>query len=189
MTTGDRLNRSYLIQGFGLYLFILTAAALVDYFSSYPNPLSRIHLPPLSGMDFTMPVGIIVSATAQELLFRGYILQGLGLLTRNRILLALVVGFLFMMGHVTNAGSTFNVLLLDFEGGFFLTITTLKSNGLELAIGIHVAHNLLAGLMYWSARYEPVYLTILFPICAVIMYLVIFRRKAIAYRESATSEE
>jgi uncharacterized protein len=185
ITTGDRLNRRYLVQGFGLSFLLFSAAFMVDYFLSCSNPLSGVHLPPLSGMHFiAIPLRITISATREEVQFRGYMLQGLGLLTRNRIVLALVIGLLFMMGHLGKPGLTYNILLADFEGGVFYTIMTLKSNGLEFAIGSHIAYNLAGGLIAWSLSYTPMYFPILFPICAVIMYLIIFRRKPIPHTES-----
>jgi uncharacterized protein len=179
MTTGDRLNRCHLIQGFGLSFLLISGAYMVDYFLSYPNPLSRVHVPLLFGIDFiTILVGLTITATAEEVLFRGYMLQALGLLTRNRIVLAVVIGFLFTMLHLTKPGLTYYILLGHFEVGVFLTIMTLKSNGIELAVGSHVAYNLAGVVIWWSVGYTPTHLSILFPICAAVTYLVVFRRNA-----------
>jgi len=186
ITTGDRLNRGYLVQGFGLTFLLVSAAMMVDYFLSCPNPLSGVDLPPLSGMHFiSIPLGFTISATREEVQFRGYILQGLGLLIRNRIVLVSVIDLIFMMGHIGKPDLTYTILLAHFEAGVFYAIMTLKSNGVEFAVGSHIAYNLVVGLIGWSVPYTvPIYFPILFPMCAVIMYLIIFRRKAVPQAET-----
>jgi uncharacterized protein len=188
VTANAHLDWKRLTQGFGLYFLLLIAASVVEYLCAPSSLRFRINLPQLSGTASTALVGIITTATAEELFFRGYMLQGLGLLTRNRMVLASISGFLFMAAHAPLEESSNRLFLLScFEMGFFLTIITLKSNGLELAIGMHIAHNLAADLIHWSTQYQPVYWTILFPLGAMIMYLLVFRRKAITYPETATS--
>jgi membrane protease YdiL (CAAX protease family) len=160
---------------------------LVDYAHLYPNMYLGTMLPLSLDAALMMPVEIMICAVAEELLFRGYILQGLGLLTQNRILLAIVNGLLFMWIHVTTVGWDYIPLLKIFEIGFFFTIITLKSNGLELAIGMHVAHNLVASSFHCNTPCEHlVHWEIWLPICAVIMYVVLFDGKTISHPETAT---
>jgi len=146
----------------------------VDYNKLFSDQQFGIRLPRAADTLLTIPLQIVISATAEEMLFRGYLLQGLGLLTRNRVVLALIAGLIFMGAHM--ADPAIASLFLVFEVGFFLAIITLKSNGLELAIGMHIAHNLAARLINYSTLYQPIYLPIFFPISAVIMYLVLSRR-------------
>ena len=58
---------------------------LVDYAYLYPNMYFGTILPLSLDAALMMPVGIIIIAMAEELLFRGYILQGL-VLDQNRML-------------------------------------------------------------------------------------------------------
>jgi membrane protease YdiL (CAAX protease family) len=159
---------------------------LVDYAYLYPNMYFGTMLPLSLGAVLMMPVRIIINAVAEELLFRGYILQGLGLLTQNRILSAIVNGLLFMIVHMTAEGQDYKFLLVLFEAGFFFTIITLKSNGLELAIGMHLANNLVIRLFHCSTLCEPVHWEILFPVIAVIIYVILFGRKPVSHSKSAT---
>ena len=187
ITAHNHISKKFLIQGFGLYFLFRAAAMLVDYAYLYPNMYLGTMLPMSLDAALMMPVGIIINAVAEELLFRGYILQGLGLLTRNRMLLAIVNGLLFMIAHMTAEGQGYKVLLVLFEAGFFFTIITLKSNGLELAIGMHVANNLVMGLFNCSTLCESVvHWEILFPVIAVIIYVILFGRKPVSDSKSAT---
>ncbi len=182
LTANNRLNWKLLAQGFALYfLFLLVMATLTGYLVDGSSFLTGAELPHGSG---TAAIGLIggtiLSAAAEEVFCRGYILQGLGLLTQNRILLASASGFLFAVHHLPLAGSNEMLFLLAcFEIGFYLALLTLKSNGLELAIGMHSAHNFALTLTHHIRAYQMIHFTILFPISAVIMYLILFGRKTI----------
>lgn len=92
---------------------------------------------------------------AEELFFRGYLLQALGLLTRKRVILVLLSGFLFLLPHLANpelylgedALSNFILTaLFYFLFGSLTVWATLKDNSMEVAIGAHAANNLYVGL-------------------------------------------
>ena len=87
---------------------------------------------------------------SEELVFRGYVLQGTAPLVRNAWLLAGLNGFLFMLPHLWNPGvqDDFIVMALYyFSVGFLLAILTIRTNSLELAIGTHVGTNLSCALV------------------------------------------
>ncbi len=91
-----------------------------------------------------------LQSSAEELFFRGYLLQGLGLLTRSRLLLAVVTGLVFAGLHLENpeAGSEFWLVMgFYFAFGAALALITLRDDGLELALGIHAANNLFTALV------------------------------------------
>ncbi len=86
-----------------------------------------------------------IQTSTEELFFRGYILQGLGLITRQPLILMMINGFLFMLPHLANPEVQRGFLwmaLYYFAFGVFCTLLTLKDNRLELAFGIHAANNL-----------------------------------------------
>ncbi len=91
-----------------------------------------------------------IQATTEELLFRGYLLQGHALLTRRVWLLALVNGVLFMLPHMgnTEVASGWALAAAYYFGfGAFVTLLTVRTGTLEPAIGVHVANNLLGALV------------------------------------------
>ncbi len=91
-----------------------------------------------------------VQTTAEELLFRGYLLQGLGLLTRRTVVLVVVSGVLFAVPHLGNpeVGSGFALLATYyFLFGAFAALVALRAGSLALVIGVHAANNLLGALV------------------------------------------
>ena len=87
----------------------------------------------------------------EEVFFRGYLLQGLSLIARNRVVITIVSSVLFVLPHLANPE--------PFEYGFapyatslfmfalFMTVIVLVDGGIELAIGYHALNNLWIGLI------------------------------------------
>jgi len=87
----------------------------------------------------------------EEIFFRGYLLQGLSLIARNRVVMTIVSSVLFVLPHLANPE--------PFEYGFapyatslfmfalFMTVIVLVDGGIELAIGYHALNNLWIGLI------------------------------------------
>jgi uncharacterized protein len=85
------------------------------------------------------------------LIFRGYLTQAFGLLGRGIWLAWIVPALMFGLLHGVNPeieAFGFSTMMVYYIGmGLFLGWITLKSKGLELAVGLHVANNLYASLM------------------------------------------
>jgi len=97
---------------------------------------------------------LFIQTTAEELFFRGYLVQWFGLVTRNKWVQSAVIGFVFMVPHMLNpevadlGGIDY---LLGVSGyffvGFALTWVCINSGTIELAIGAHFANNMLVSVL------------------------------------------
>lgn len=105
-------------------------------------------------------IGIImvpIQTTFEELLFRGYFMQGLGSIFRSRAVALILSSTLFGLLHIANpevAKLGYQALIVYIGTGFFFGIMTLMDEGMELAIGFHAANNLLTALLVtadWTA--------------------------------------
>ena len=90
---------------------------------------------------------VSIQSGAEEVFFRGYIMQGLSLLTRNRLFLALSTAFLFTVPHLaTNTDlKVIDVVVLSLvimPPGILLAAMTLLDGGIELAVGFHAMQNI-----------------------------------------------
>lgn len=100
---------------------------------------------------------IPLQTSFEEYLFRGYIMQGLGIATKNRAIPLIATSVIFGLMHIANPeiGRLGYGLLVFYIGtGFFLGIITLMDDGLELALGFHAANNLFGALLVtadWTA--------------------------------------
>lgn len=181
-------------KSFGLFFGLVALSTLVDYFL---NPSTyQISLNPERFWIFAPLAAILIpiQTTAEELLFRGYLLQSMALLTRNSAALVLVSGVLFMIPHLANPEMTagfWSMAFYYFLVGGILTVITLRSNSLEMAIGIHAAINLFAALIvnyansaletesiFYCTQIEPIFTVVSFLVIALVFYLLMFRTRA-----------
>ena len=88
--------------------------------------------------------------SAEELVFRGYLMQGFGILSGNRwfplLITSVIFGSLhFMNPEVEKMGSVTMVFYIG--TGLFYGIATLMDNGLELSLGLHASNNVIAAFL------------------------------------------
>ena len=89
----------------------------------------------------------------EEVFFRGYLLQALGLTVHNKWFPLLTTSLLFGLMHIANPEVEklgYSLLIYYIGTGIFLGITTLMDDGLELALGFHTANNLFTALLVTS---------------------------------------
>jgi membrane protease YdiL (CAAX protease family) len=96
-----------------------------------------------------------IQSATEELIFRGYIMQGLALLTRRPVLIAIASSLLFAVPHLLNPEvSRHGTLVMAanyFAIGMVLSTIALRDGRLELAIGLHAMNNVFLALV---ANYE-----------------------------------
>ncbi len=84
-------------------------------------------------------------AAFEEVLFRGYLMQGFAVWTRNRWMPVIITSLLFGLMHSFNpeidAYGFWTMLPQYVFFGLVFAIPTLLDNGIEIAIGAHAANN------------------------------------------------
>jgi hypothetical protein len=93
---------------------------------------------------------IPIQTTIEELVFRGYLMQGLKMKMGSSKHAVILSGIMFGVMHLGNPeieaiGS--HVLIYYVVSGIFLSALALFDNGLELSIGYHAANNIFAALL------------------------------------------
>ncbi len=98
-----------------------------------------------------------LQTSSEELIFRGYILQGIKSLTGSILTPILVSGFMFGMMHIANpeiAKIGYHILIYYITVGVVLGAIVYYDSGLELSLGFHAANNLITALLItadWQA--------------------------------------
>ncbi len=94
----------------------------------------------------------------EEYLFRGYLMQHIGVLVKNKWFPLILTSVLFGIAHSANpevgAIGFWKMMIFYVGTGLLLGIMTLMDDGLELALGFHLGNNLLASLLVtadWTA--------------------------------------
>ena len=94
-----------------------------------------------------------IQTSAEELIFRGYVLQGVNKRTGNAILSVVISGLMFGMMHISNpeiAKMGYHILIYYVAVGIVLGFIVYFDSGLELTLGFHAANNLITALLITS---------------------------------------
>lgn len=97
----------------------------------------------------------------EEYFFRGYLMQGVGLLAKNRWIPLLFTSIAFGLVHAANPEIEklgYGLMVYYIGVGLFLGVITLMDDGLELALGFHISNNIFIALLItssWSALQTP----------------------------------
>lgn len=138
------------LTGFALWFGMLLVLLAVSY-ALAPSDFTLTFEPTQWGLLLLASLLLTpIQIAAEELFCRGYLMQGLGLLTRNRLVLVSLPSLLFAMGHFGNpemARGAVWMALQYWSLGVFLALLTLRDNRLELALGIHAAQNMFVLLL------------------------------------------
>ncbi|MGB0838405.1 MAG: lysostaphin resistance A-like protein [Flavobacteriaceae bacterium] len=128
---------------------VVVVSGLVDYMSR-PEEFELIFdLKKFAALAVVALIFVPIQTSFEELMFRGYFMQALGGLSKNRWLPLIVTSVIFGLLHganpeVTKLGS---IILVYYIGtGFLFGIMTLMDEGLELAMGFHAVNNVIAAL-------------------------------------------
>ena len=110
---------------------------------------------------------IPLQTSFEELLFRGHMIQGIGIHTKSRAAALMITSILFGLMHIANpeVGELgYGILTYYIGTGFLFGIITLMDEGLELVLGFHAANNLIGALLVsaeWTAfRVDSLYIDI-----------------------------
>lgn len=190
ITAADRIRWKRIFAGAAVWFCIAALIATVEALL-YPGRYV-LTFQPVALLIFTVFALILIpiQTSAEEVFFRGYLLQWMGLRLKNKWFLSLLNGILFFLPHAANPEMATDSLLVGlgyFATGFFFTLITLKDNGMELALGTHAANNLFAALfanytvtalpspsLFTIQILDPVYSLISLVIGQVVFYLIFF---------------
>ena len=93
---------------------------------------------------------IPIQTSVEEIVFRGYLMQGFGHWLNSRFMALFLTSTVFGSLHLANPEITalgYEFVILYITVGFVLGIMTLMDEGLELALGFHAANNLIVALL------------------------------------------
>lgn len=192
LVTGEaRIRWGRIFAGAGVWLLIAAVISTIEALL-YPGRYV-LTFQPVTWTIFTVLALLLIplQTSAEEFLFRGYLLQWMGLRLKNWWLLSFLNGLLFFLPHAANPEMATHSILIGlgyFVMGFFLTLITLRDNGMELALGMHAGNNLFAALFanysitalpspsfFTIQTLDPVYSLISLVLGMIVFYLVFFR--------------
>lgn len=143
--------------GFGLIAVFTVLVTGYDYYTNPEDYVLQFQLVPFLILAVIAIVMVPLQTSFEEYLFRGYLMQGIGVLAKNRWLPLIITSVVFGGLHMANpeVDKLGPVIMVFYIGtGFLLGIMTLMDEGMELALGFHAGNNLIAALLVtadWTA--------------------------------------
>jgi len=193
ITPEDRIDWARATRAAAVWVVLAAVVAIVEHVA-YPE---RYYLS-FNPDRFFIYLALVLVLTplqcfVEELVFRGYLMQGLGLLTRRPLAIAVLSSVAFTVPHLLNPevhehGAAI-MAANYFAIGMLLATVTLRDGRLELAIGLHAVNNVFLALVanyegsvlatesvFTARELDPIYSLVTMIAGAVAFHWWIFRR-------------
>ncbi|MCB4797578.1 CPBP family intramembrane glutamic endopeptidase [Neotamlana laminarinivorans] len=156
-TTRKKVDFKRVFLAFFVIVLLTVGSFAVSYYADPSQiefqfkPLKFAILFVISILLFPFQIGL------EEYLFRGYLMQHIGVLVKNKWFPLIFTSVMFGIAHSANpevAEMGYITMVFYIGTGLLLGIMTLMDEGLELALGFHLGNNLMAALLVtsdWSA--------------------------------------
>ena len=152
-TARPKVDWKRIFFSFGLWSIITVLITVGSYYVAPENFEINFKPVPFAILAAIAVIMVPMQTSFEEYLFRGYLMQGIGIATRSKLTALIITSVLFGLMHIANPEieKLGYLLLLYYVGtGFFLGIITLMDDGMELALGFHASNNLIAALLVTS---------------------------------------
>lgn len=191
---GKNINMNRIFKGAGLWAGIMTLFTLVSII--YSKGSLSFHFDPVLFL-YLLIISLLVfplQASFEEIFFRGYLMQAFGLLSKKPVVPLIITTLIFGLIHFyngTNLEMSITIVLSALILGLMLGIIVLGENGLETAMGAHIANNMFVALflnssdsglgnlpsLITSSSYNPYSEILLLMGMAVLMITILFWNK------------
>lgn len=157
ITSREKFDWGRVWFAFIMITIYITGTTLLSYFLAPEDMLVSFNLVPFLILVVIAVLFVPIQTSVEELVFRGYLMQGFGVLAKNRWFPLVLTSFIFGGLHYFNPeiGAMGDIVMVFYFGtGLLLGIMTLMDEGMELALGFHAANNLITALLVtadWTA--------------------------------------
>jgi len=150
LSSRKKIDLERVLYSFMLWGSIVSAFVFLEYSLNPENYIINFKLKEFLILAVIAILLIPIQTSVEEIVFRGYLIQGFGNWLNSRFMALFLSSFVFGSLHLFNPEITalgYEFIILYITVGFVLGIMTLMDEGLELALGFHAANNLIAALL------------------------------------------
>ncbi len=193
ITAKPKINFNKILFGFALWFGFGICSEIAMYAfnpEDYIFNLNWKSFVPLLIICLTL---LPIQSSFEEVFFRGYLMQGIGRISRHKWVPLLISSLLFGLIHSANPEiEKFGFWIMQFYymgAGLLLGLLVIMDDGLELALGFHAATNMYSALiigyegaaiqtetLFKTVEYNATLKLVVFLIFAVSYYLICARR-------------
>lgn len=156
-TSRNKVDWSRIRFSFFLVVGMSSILFLISYFTESEIYTWNFKFVPFLILFLISVLLLPLQTSFEEYLFRGYLMQGLGVITKTKWFPLIFTSVIFGLLHGLNpeVAKLGNVMMVFYIGtGLLLGVMTLMDEGMELALGFHAANNMIAAILVttdWSA--------------------------------------
>jgi membrane protease YdiL (CAAX protease family) len=148
LSPGKRFRWRFFAAAGGLWFLLSAGGDLILSVVQPENYQFNVDLPSVL-LYFLIAIGLIsIQISAEEFLFRGYLMQAFGRIWSNVLFVIISQALLFGLLHGANTEVSeygfFTTMPFYIGIGILLGVLTIRTNGLEAALGVHFFNNLYA---------------------------------------------
>ncbi len=185
ITPNAQIDYGKILWGFGVWFLLGIVFEAVMYFMYPENYSFNFNIKKFIPLFFIAILIFPIQTSFEELVFRGYLMQGFGAIFKNRWGPLLLTSILFGAIHGSNPEiQQYGMGIMQayyISAGLVLGIMTIMDDSLELALGVHAATNIYGALIlsyeggaiqtdtiFKTSNMNPVHLYIVFLVSACI---------------------
>ena len=153
VTSRNKIDWKRVFFAFGIWALFSSSMIVTSYFVDPSEIKLQFNLIPFLILAVITLVLMPIQTSTEELVFRGYLMQGFFNLARNKCFPLVMTSVIFGTMHIFNPEVQkmgYLILVYYIGTGLFLGIITLMDEGTELALGFHAANNMMAALLITS---------------------------------------
>ena len=154
INTGKNIKWKRIIKGAGLWTGIMAFFTIVSLIFQHGDVTYNFNL---SSFLILIVLSILIfplQASFEEIFFRGYLMQGFRLISKKPVVPLVLTALIFVSIHFYNGTSLVTSLTIVISAvilGLMLGIIVLGENGLETAMGVHIANNMFVAIILNSS--------------------------------------
>ena len=150
LSSRKKIDLERVLYSFMLWGTVVSAFVFLEYSLNPDNYVFNFKVKEFLILAVLAILFIPIQTSVEEIVFRGYLMQGFGHWLNSRFMALFLTSTVFGSLHLANPEITalgYEFVILYITVGFVLGIMTLMDDGLELALGFHAANNLIAALL------------------------------------------
>ena len=150
VTARKNIDWKRVFFSFTIWAIFSVVSIVILYYDSPQDFVINFNLIPFLILAVIAIVLIPIQTSTEEFVFRGYLMQGFGVLFLNKWAPLLITSILFGLMHIFNPEVDklgYAILIYYIGTGLFLGVITLMDDGMELCLGFHAANNLIGALL------------------------------------------
>ena len=147
VTSRDKIDWKRFFYGFFVWGILAIVMSYVGILLAPENFIWNFNATPFFILVAISFLFLPFQTSLEELLFRGYFMQGIGVLAKNRWVPLIITSVVFGLLHGANpeVAKLGQITMVFYIGtGLFYGIVTLMDEGTEIALGLHAINNITA---------------------------------------------